>query len=317
MLGLIPARAGNTLYPTSYVLAYWAHPRSRGEHGFSSTEISVSAGSSPLARGTLHVWLGSLQGLGLIPARAGNTVWKLANAWSVWAHPRSRGEHGEPGNEEQEEKGSSPLARGTPELDAVFSRMVGLIPARAGNTCFLCLDRTANRAHPRSRGEHTYPFCVTFGSPGSSPLARGTRWHLSDQVERDGLIPARAGNTSTTKTRRSITRAHPRSRGEHRERICGASVGEWLIPARAGNTSINLLYPLYFRAHPRSRGEHVCRRRLARTCWGSSPLARGTHNRRGRDRHRMGLIPARAGNTHGHQRAGLNARAHPRSRGEH
>ena len=70
-----------------------------------------------------------------------------------------------------------------------------LIPARAGNTpeCFDCMMR--DRAHPRSRGEHSVGLgCLVMGL-GSSPLARGTpiltlaTWWLG------GLIPARAGNT--------------------------------------------------------------------------------------------------------------------------
>ena len=53
-----------------------AHPRSRGEH-LKETGIPVDiSGSSPLARGTLTI--GEFKDLiaGLIPARAGNTVFR-------------------------------------------------------------------------------------------------------------------------------------------------------------------------------------------------------------------------------------------------
>ena len=50
---------------------------------------------------------------------------------------------------------------------------------------------------------------------------------------------------------------------------------------------------------------------------GSSPLARGTQSSPASPVAAGGLIPARAGNTHSVYRAGGNAGAHPRSRGEH
>ena len=72
-LGLIPARAGNTFVVALHLLKLGAHPRSRGEHLlFLSIEFALR-GSSPLARGTRVFLLGRGGGVGLIPARAGNT----------------------------------------------------------------------------------------------------------------------------------------------------------------------------------------------------------------------------------------------------
>ena len=71
--GLIPARAGNTVNKPLTGEQWRAHPRSRGEHGRALWACDRPRGSSPLARGTLHVWRGNWRGLGLIPARAGNT----------------------------------------------------------------------------------------------------------------------------------------------------------------------------------------------------------------------------------------------------
>ena len=50
---------------------------------------------------------------------------------------------------------------------------------------------------------------------GSSPLARGTRGYRVEAQLRDGLIPARAGNTMTAAAGLLALGAHPRSRGEH------------------------------------------------------------------------------------------------------
>ncbi len=71
------------------------------------------------------------------------------------------------------------------------------------------------------------------------------------------------------------------------------------------------------RAHPRSRGEHARSTAALRPPDGSSPLARGALLSCliccGSER----LIPARAGSTARPDCAHLQARAHPRSRGEH
>ena len=222
-------------------------------------------------------------------------------------------------NESAALMGSSPLARGTLLLLCLCSLCGGLIPARAGNTHSGCKSSNNSWAHPRSRGEHPPETEAPDLTKGSSPLARGTPHQALAGLPALGLIPARAGNTHPRRGRCRPSRAHPRSRGEHRP--CqrhqrpqqGSSplargtpsvsgVGRdflGLIPARAGNT----------------RGCELAE--AARWVGGSSPLARGTQRRRSSKWKHGGLIPARAGNT---QRSCFikNAfRAHPRSRGEH
>ena len=72
-LRLIPARAGNTIRRKSREKSAPAHPRSRGEHSSSDSSSLLSAGSSPLARGTRLGLARSSLPCRLIPARAGNT----------------------------------------------------------------------------------------------------------------------------------------------------------------------------------------------------------------------------------------------------
>ena len=51
-LGIIPAYAGNTIFPFSSLLFAWDHPRVCGEHvAFDAPEITLK-GSSPRMRGT-------------------------------------------------------------------------------------------------------------------------------------------------------------------------------------------------------------------------------------------------------------------------
>ena len=254
---------------------------------------------------------------GLIPARAGNTLKDDHHAGLTGAHPRSRGEHLSPSSSMLVPPGSSPLARGT--RCSLSSRAFGsgLIPARAGNTDGVDTTAGQPRAHPRSRGEHGITCAEYEDLAGSSPLARGTPRGLCRKCVRPGLIPARAGNTSSSDVVGRSRRAHPRSRGEHGFLLwCGVGglgssplargtpsagrkkpVRPGLIPARAGNTPVPPDGGVGEWAHPRSRGEHSMRRLPLRPYRGSSPLARGTPIFAAMIYFAVGLIPARAGNT--------------------
>ena len=173
-LGLIPARAGNTPCNKTGNPPNWAHPRSRGEHDSGEVQAFAGQGSSPLARGTLEQSTANTPHLGLIPARAGNTYHTRHLVCRSGAHPRSRGEHliGIGGGGYV--VGSSPLARGTPGIGEAGHVAWGLIPARAGNTCYSLKQRLKHGAHPRSRGEHRRCSFASLRASGSSPLARGT-----------------------------------------------------------------------------------------------------------------------------------------------
>ena len=111
--GLIPARAGNTSPINVTPLPCWAHPRSRGEHAMTSTQMTSLMGSSPLARGTRPALRCAALCRGLIPARAGNTLISTSHSAGNRAHPRSRGEHQNLLHLVHNFLGSSPLARGT------------------------------------------------------------------------------------------------------------------------------------------------------------------------------------------------------------
>ena len=171
-----------------------AHPRSRGEHGRLSEDVSPIHGSSPLARGTWASLPKRFVTRRLIPARAGNICQSDSRQCRLPAHPRSRGEHtwcSEPHSAKAAQprlrwehtelslhdffkRGSSPLTRGTLARPSGRSAVHGLIPARAGNT--RCRSRCHGYwwAHPRSRGEHRTLTLPRLPAEGSSPLARGT-----------------------------------------------------------------------------------------------------------------------------------------------
>ena len=173
------------------------------------------------------------------------------------------------------------------------------------------------RAHPRSRGENTFPAVDAITRAGSSPLTRGKPDRAAGPGQVVGLIPAHAGKTASRSPRPYPGGAHPRSRGENlllvlpsgsiqgsspltrgkRRARHSCSARRRLIPAHAGKTRVALNQAPFARAHPRSRGENFVRSRARLIGLGSSPLTRGKHDRELRRRHVPGLIPAHAGKT--------------------
>ena len=234
---------------------------------------------------------------GLIPARAGTTL---------WGHLLVR-----------RGCGSSPLARGPLISDAINIITGRLIPARAGTTPRSMMSGWPTGAHPRSRGDHILELFGLACGWGSSPLARGPRHQLRQLRRLRGLIPARAGTTAITTAAGPGTGAHPRSRGDHAGRREYEELREGssplargprvlrlpqsprpgLIPARAGTTPFPNLQSDTHRAHPRSRGDHLATFPLMSVALGSSPLARGPLAIDLPSGEYTGLIPARAGTT--------------------
>ena len=149
------------------------------------------------------------------------------------------------------------------------------------------------------------------------------------------IIPARAGFTKADLHRASASQDHPRSRGvyagtgiasryfpgssplarglqrgNHNERE-----GRRIIPARAGFTRGREVPGRDPGDHPRSRGVYTVPCRATPSPSGSSPLARGLHDRRVLLPGPLGIIPARAGFTSPSWRSSPENRDHPRSRG--
>ena len=132
------------------------------------------------------------------------------------AHPRSRGENGQPIVDLIITVGSSPLTRGKPLVASSAYCAPGLIPAHAGKTQRCGHLRRTTQAHPRSRGENGKASAVDLSAMGSSPLTRGKHAAMDANPIGLRLIPAHAGKTPSGGPGSLSTTAHPRSRGENR-----------------------------------------------------------------------------------------------------
>ena len=173
---LIPARAGNTRYPSARPAARTAHPRSRGEHKATRKKNQKSIGSSPLARGAHARGRAVVPDRGLIPARAGSTRRRRLSTRAPGAHPRPCGEHLTISLSGETMLGSSPPVRGALSEVLLPTRGGGLIPARAGSTNHPTGHDLRHGAHPRPCGEHAFRRAQFWGGLGSSPPVRGARF---------------------------------------------------------------------------------------------------------------------------------------------
>ena len=168
----------------------------RGEHGGRSGLQGRGRGSSPHARGTRRQATIPVQGVGIIPACAGNTILLVFLVGLGGDHPRMRGEHCLLECGRFRWWGSSPHARGTQSKSNPCSAIPGIIPACAGNTCYRSRWNASVWDHPRMRGEHVRTCCGVPFARGSSPHARGTLTGTDVEAPSVGIIPACAGNTS-------------------------------------------------------------------------------------------------------------------------
>ena len=174
---------------------------------------STSGGSSPLARGLPSRPTSPPDSHRIIPARAGFTRPGTA-AYSPSAdHPRSRGVYDVGADRENGPLGSSPLARGLPQIGIQSRPEIGIIPARAGFTGRRADTQNEPRDHPRSRGVYLGRDGARIIARGSSPLARGLLVAVCDVAGLARIIPARAGFTIGGGGFTSSAKDHPRSRG--------------------------------------------------------------------------------------------------------
>ena len=152
--------------------------------------------------------------------------------------------------------GSSPRVRGK-QVRHRPPRRRRLIPACAGKTLRLMHLHSGVPAHPRVCGENHSTPCRRGAARGSSPRVRGKHTEVMAGAYVPGLIPARAGKTSTPARGSPSSRAHPPACGENdgvseRPAMVGGSSprvrgkprpasspqsASRLIPARAGKTT--------------------------------------------------------------------------------
>ena len=214
-LGIIPAYAGSTASTRSTPGTPRDHPRIRGEHFPAHDARFEITGSSPHTRGAPYFFWALICASGIIPAYAGSTHASHILPEQDGDHPRIRGEHAAQLDGSQDFVGSSPHTRGARRTVNLLASEQGIIPAYAGSTDGYFCAYVPDRDHPRIRGEHPYPAQKHRQRWGSSPHTRGALLSVPTLLLPLGIIPAYAGSTITLMCMRTVTRDHPRIRGEH------------------------------------------------------------------------------------------------------
>ena len=170
-------------------------PRTRGAQHVANITGASPAASPPHAQGTVYAVTAVRAVARLTPACAGNTGASHAYPLSSAPHPHARREpdrvmfHDPKGD-----ASPPPRTRGT----------------RAATDARLGLQRLTP-----ARGEHDTRPTGRRTPSASSPRTRGTLHRMGTGPDRAGLTPAHAGNTVTLIHPHSLTRPHPRARGEH------------------------------------------------------------------------------------------------------
>ena len=192
----------------------------------------------------------------IIPARAGQTRSAAPSSWVGSDHPRACGANLYEGAITVMAPGSSPRVRGKLDgygADGTTSR---IIPARAGQTNTYRDMYNQPPDHPRACGANGLLAQLVRAAFGSSPRVRGKPrfGRAASMVLR--IIPARAGQTTSTAPLIQRMPDHPRACGANLRTVimcdepCGSSPrvrGKrptvWhgcrpprIIPARAGQT---------------------------------------------------------------------------------
>ena len=174
-----------------------------------------------------------------------------------------------------------------------------------------------NGDHPRVCGEHPLVYAQRSEIPGSSPRMRGTPVRLEWIRGENGIIPAYAGNTSTTRLPLRKHWDHPRVCGEHAVSASDSIMQTGSSPRMRGTQDLSMYCVPFSGIIPAYAGNTTEPVPLENASQGSSPRMRGTLWPSYCGLSSNGIIPAYAGNTHyGHCHI-VFIGDHPRVCGEH
>ena len=157
------------------------------------------------------------------------------------------------------------------------NRKPRIIPAHAGQTHRMQRGFMAGPDHPRACGANVHTAYQLRFPAGSSPRMRGKRLHDRCHRQRGRIIPAHAGQTTTTSILTYLITDHPRACGANSvstsssyacagssPRMRGKQRGirtrkkaDRIIPAHAGQTGRPLLQAVPAADHPRACGANV------------------------------------------------------------
>ncbi len=211
--GSIPAYAGEPALLTDAVARVPVHPRLRGGASADWDATEATVGPSPPTRGSHRQPAGDREGLGSIPAYAGEPGSRAGRDRRGGVHPRLRGGADGGGAHRTSQKGPSPPTRGSPSEPAMGLHWERSIPAYAGEPSAGRARPAGGRVHPRLRGGASVPASTFAPTAGPSPPTRGSPRPDEPALQEEGSIPAYAGEPRPRLRVAARLSVHPRLRG--------------------------------------------------------------------------------------------------------
>ena len=271
----------------------------------------------------------------IIPAHAGQTTRVRYGRQAASDHPRACGANPCLVNVVSDCAGSSPRMRGKLATRICRTANQRIIPAHAGQTMAEPGFLATITDHPRACGANPTPIRPIIAGVGSSPRMRGKPRRRGRHALRGRIIPAHAGQTSSTYTESSWITDHPRACGANpqiftdKEYMIGSSPrmrGKLrpvtarpsrirIIPAHAGQTVSAVAQHNTLPDHPRACGANDHKRATHVCSSGSSPRMRGKRAGGKHDGRRVRIIPAHAGQTKSKRVRAFSMPDHPRACG--
>ena len=314
--GVYPRVGGGATGTHGMTLRDWGlSPRGRGSPFQSQFRGVPAGGLSPRGRGSPQARREKDDGLGSIPAWAGEPgSWATAPGCRR-VYPRVGGGAACHSAITGSGRGLSPRGRGSRFPSALPAPGSGSIPAWAGEPDLHGASQFQNRVYPRVGGGAGVGDPLLEPVEGLSPRGRGSRPSGIRNPVRHGSIPAWAGEPRITRRGFGSSRVYPRVGGGAANRAARGRYAKGLsprgrgsphhrtgrvfrrgsIPAWAGEPSRGCARRSRARVYPRVGGGARQDGRCGRFVMGLSPRGRGS---RGRVRERLpplGSIPAWAG----------------------
>ena len=273
------------------------------------------SGLSPRERGNRISDIEARQSLGSIPARAGEPAPRRRESRPRAVYPRASGGTLDRGAEGEGLAGLSPRERGNLPRPHWWLLRVGSIPARAGEPWIIMALAAVIAVYPRASGG-TPVVLISFPTyTGLSPRERGNPPADQRVHDRDGSIPARAGEPAPARAPAPVVQVYPRASGgtapgkefglvldglsprERGNRLphAGPVQRGRSIPARAGEPAHHRRAPPTRTVYPRASGGTSSAVLISPSSSGLSPRERGNRSEQERSRPAEGSIPARAG----------------------
>ena len=233
-------------------------------------------------------------------------------------------------------EGSPPRVRGKVSRSATIFRALGITPACAGKSLFLCQVLSSFQDHPRVCGEKPGGSVSAVMAMGSPPRVRGKAQRFLNNRGKVGITPACAGKRAAGRRGVFAAADHPRVCGE---KSCSRSLapcaggspprvrgkGELLAimkellritPACAGKRLSSVGWQRWQQDHPRVCGEKRLPLRTSSCAAGSPPRVRGKVHVVQIIHAAAGITPACAGKSSRSDDALSMSSDHPRVCGE-